>query len=176
MTRLPVWLTQLGARAYDSTLGRFVSADAVLAPFNPAQNNGYVYAANNPITQSDPSGQCYHGSPTSLRHVDAPSDNSSIADQITRKGKQAMLNGDVAPSSPMDDAQVQLNIANIGLVGLNAAELGLTACGMLSEGAVEACMEGAANEEEAIAAQSETIAADEAAVGVTANRIAGNNA
>ncbi|GAB3586918.1 hypothetical protein GCM10027406_37850 [Leifsonia lichenia] len=49
-------LTQLGARAYDPVLGRFVSVDPVLAPDNPQQNNGYSYAHNNPVTQSDPSG------------------------------------------------------------------------------------------------------------------------
>ena len=49
-------LTQLGARAYDPALGRFQSVDPVLAPDNPAQNNGYSYAHNNPITQSDPDG------------------------------------------------------------------------------------------------------------------------
>jgi RHS repeat-associated protein len=49
-------LTDVGARAYDTALGKFVSVDTVLAPDNPEQNNGYAYSANNPITQSDPSG------------------------------------------------------------------------------------------------------------------------
>jgi len=52
-------LTQLGARAYDATLGRFLSVDAVLAPDNPQQNNGYAYSGSNPITFTDPSGDCY---------------------------------------------------------------------------------------------------------------------
>jgi len=52
-------LVQLGARAYDSTLGRFLSVDSVLAPMNPLQNNGYSYSANDPITKTDPSGACY---------------------------------------------------------------------------------------------------------------------
>jgi len=51
-------LVQLGARAYDSTLGRFLSVDSVLAPMNPLQNNGYSYAANGPISGSDASGDC----------------------------------------------------------------------------------------------------------------------
>ncbi|TFB87590.1 hypothetical protein E3O44_10895 [Cryobacterium algoricola] len=54
-------LTHLGAREYDPVLGRFISVDAVLAPGNPQQNNGYSYAGNNPITRSDPSGNCYMG-------------------------------------------------------------------------------------------------------------------
>ncbi|MCI0157205.1 RHS repeat-associated core domain-containing protein [Leifsonia shinshuensis] len=52
-------LTQLGARAYDPVLGRFLSVDPVLAPENPLQNNGYAYSANNPVTNSDPDGKCY---------------------------------------------------------------------------------------------------------------------
>lgn len=59
-------LTQLGARGYDASLGRFVSVDAVLSAGNPQQNNGYSYATNNPITTSDPSGYCAVGSSDSL--------------------------------------------------------------------------------------------------------------
>ncbi|MFF1876607.1 DUF6527 family protein [Leifsonia sp. NPDC058230] len=49
-------LIQLGARVYDSTIGKFLSADPVLDPSSPQQNNGYSYAHNNPVTSSDPSG------------------------------------------------------------------------------------------------------------------------
>ncbi|MFD3556710.1 ricin-type beta-trefoil lectin domain protein [Streptomyces goshikiensis] len=49
-------LTHLGARLYDSTTGRFVSADPVIDLGDPLQMNGYAYAANNPVTLSDPSG------------------------------------------------------------------------------------------------------------------------
>lgn len=54
-------LTQLGARAYDATLGKFLTVDNVLAPANPLQNNGYSYSANNPVTYADPSGNCALG-------------------------------------------------------------------------------------------------------------------
>ncbi|MFT4285359.1 MAG: RHS repeat-associated core domain-containing protein [Protaetiibacter sp.] len=54
-------LVRLGLRLYDSTLGRFLSVDPVLSPGNPQQNNGYSYAANNPVTYSDASGGCYLG-------------------------------------------------------------------------------------------------------------------
>lgn len=46
----------LGARLYDPVVGRFLSADPVLDLTDPAQNNGYAYAHNNPATLSDPSG------------------------------------------------------------------------------------------------------------------------
>lgn len=49
-------LTHLGAREYDPTIGRFVSVDPVLELTDPQQLNGYTYAADNPITGSDPAG------------------------------------------------------------------------------------------------------------------------
>src|SRR5690606_34267412 len=49
-------LVLLGARYYDPVIGRFLSVDPQLDPGNPAQFNAYVYAGNNPVTYSDPSG------------------------------------------------------------------------------------------------------------------------
>jgi RHS repeat-associated protein len=49
-------LTHLGAREYDSTTGRFVSVDPVLELTDAQQIDGYTYAADNPISGSDPSG------------------------------------------------------------------------------------------------------------------------
>ncbi|MFJ6198696.1 polymorphic toxin-type HINT domain-containing protein [Micromonospora sp. NPDC092111] len=46
----------LGARLYDPSVGRFLSADPVLDLTDPQQNNGYTYAHSNPVTHSDPSG------------------------------------------------------------------------------------------------------------------------
>ncbi|MEV4826679.1 RHS repeat-associated core domain-containing protein [Micromonospora sp. NPDC049274] len=69
----PVGLTIVGARALDSSLGRFVSVDPLQDASQPQQWNGYSYANNTPITASDPSGQipadcrefdCYGYSPT----------------------------------------------------------------------------------------------------------------
>ncbi|MER5431345.1 polymorphic toxin-type HINT domain-containing protein [Streptomyces sp. NPDC002588] len=48
--------TDVGARKYDPTLGRFISADPVLEATSPQQLGGYTYAANNPVTNSDPTG------------------------------------------------------------------------------------------------------------------------
>lgn len=50
-------INQLGARQYDPTLGRFLSADPVLAPGNPQSINGYAYANNDPVNGADPNGQ-----------------------------------------------------------------------------------------------------------------------
>ncbi len=46
----------LGARLYDATVGRFLSADPILDLADPQQANGYTYAHNNPVTHSDPTG------------------------------------------------------------------------------------------------------------------------
>ncbi|WP_433379313.1 RHS repeat-associated core domain-containing protein [Actinoplanes sp. CA-142083] len=50
-------LVHLGAREYDPAVGRFLSVDPVAALDDPQQMNAYAYAANNPVTMSDPSGQ-----------------------------------------------------------------------------------------------------------------------
>ncbi|MEV8526370.1 RHS repeat-associated core domain-containing protein [Streptomyces sp. NPDC052000] len=50
-------LTHLGAREYDPALGRFISADPLLALDDAQSLNSYTYSNNNPITSSDPSGQ-----------------------------------------------------------------------------------------------------------------------
>ena len=48
--------TDVGARKYDPSLGRFISADPLLQTTDPAQLGGYTYAGDNPITLSDPTG------------------------------------------------------------------------------------------------------------------------
>ncbi|MFJ2782280.1 MULTISPECIES: polymorphic toxin-type HINT domain-containing protein [unclassified Kitasatospora] len=49
-------LTNLGARQYQPTTGRFISPDPVLDQSSPQQWNGYAYSNNNPANLSDPSG------------------------------------------------------------------------------------------------------------------------
>ncbi|MEV6843002.1 RHS repeat-associated core domain-containing protein [Actinoplanes sp. NPDC051411] len=48
-----------GAREYDPALGRFVSVDPLQDLSDPQQWNGYAYAGNNPILNTDPSGTMY---------------------------------------------------------------------------------------------------------------------
>ena len=55
-TKDPTGLTHLGAREYDPSRGRFLSADPITDPNDPQQLNGYAYANNNPTTNSDPTG------------------------------------------------------------------------------------------------------------------------
>lgn len=49
-------LTHLGAREYDPTLGRFISADPIMDLTDPQQWHAYAYSHNSPVTSSDPSG------------------------------------------------------------------------------------------------------------------------
>ncbi|WP_282204266.1 polymorphic toxin-type HINT domain-containing protein [Kitasatospora fiedleri] len=49
-------LTNLGARQYQPTTGRFLNPDPVLDPASPQQWNGYAYSNNDPVNLSDPSG------------------------------------------------------------------------------------------------------------------------
>ncbi len=46
-----------GARYYDSTIGRFISADPIVPdPMNPQSLNRYTYCLNNPLKYIDPMG------------------------------------------------------------------------------------------------------------------------
>jgi RHS repeat-associated protein len=49
--------TDLGARKYDPSLGRFISADPELETTDPNQLGGYTYAGDNPVAEADPSGK-----------------------------------------------------------------------------------------------------------------------
>ncbi|MFG2896040.1 ricin-type beta-trefoil lectin domain protein [Streptomyces zaomyceticus] len=51
-------LNLLGARNYDATTGRFLSPDPIFQAGDPNQMGGYTYAADNPASTSDPSGNC----------------------------------------------------------------------------------------------------------------------
>ncbi|MFI6940368.1 polymorphic toxin-type HINT domain-containing protein [Streptomyces sp. NPDC050418] len=51
-------LTHIGAREYDAAIGQFVSVDPILEVTKHQTLNGYSYAANSPVTYSDPTGTC----------------------------------------------------------------------------------------------------------------------
>ncbi|WP_030325432.1 RHS repeat domain-containing protein, partial [Streptomyces flavochromogenes] len=50
-------LVHIGAREYDPATGRFVSVDPILEADKPQTMNGYGYAANNPFSFADPTGE-----------------------------------------------------------------------------------------------------------------------
>ncbi|WP_231493862.1 RHS repeat-associated core domain-containing protein [Nocardiopsis sp. CNT312] len=70
-------LTQLGARAYDADLGRFVSVDPVMDLTDDQQMHGYAYANNNPVSFSDPTGLQYVD-PWSIYMKDESDQSSSV--------------------------------------------------------------------------------------------------
>ncbi|MFI6445171.1 ricin-type beta-trefoil lectin domain protein [Kitasatospora sp. NPDC050543] len=49
-------LTNLGARQYQPSTGRFLSPDPLLVPDDPQQWNSYGYSHSDPVNRSDPSG------------------------------------------------------------------------------------------------------------------------
>ena len=49
-------ISDIGAREYDPTTGRFLTADPILDPTSPQSLNAYSYANNNPTTNTDPTG------------------------------------------------------------------------------------------------------------------------
>ncbi|MDQ0313352.1 RHS repeat-associated protein [Kitasatospora herbaricolor] len=49
-------LTNLGARQYDPTTGRFITPDPIIDAGDPQQWNAYTYSNNDPVNLSDPSG------------------------------------------------------------------------------------------------------------------------
>ncbi|WP_380619996.1 RHS repeat-associated core domain-containing protein [Salininema proteolyticum] len=55
-TQDPSGLTHLGAREYDPTLGRFISADPIIDPLSSQQMGGYAYSNHSPVSFADPSG------------------------------------------------------------------------------------------------------------------------
>jgi RHS repeat-associated protein len=72
-------LTIVGARQYDPTLGRFISPDPVFDAADPQSYNGYTYAADNPATNSDPSGlrACSTGDGGECQYAPPPSGGST---------------------------------------------------------------------------------------------------
>ncbi|GAA5197390.1 RHS repeat-associated core domain-containing protein [Rugosimonospora acidiphila] len=85
-------LENLGAREYDASTGRFLSADPVFEAGDPTQLNGYGYAGNNPVTRSDPSGET--GRPCPDGDCSVPPANPNGAYEC----KQGCTNGH--PSDP----------------------------------------------------------------------------
>ena len=49
-------LVDVGARKFDPATGLFISVDPQLDPASPQTMTGYTYAADNPVTDSDPTG------------------------------------------------------------------------------------------------------------------------
>ncbi|MFE0423566.1 polymorphic toxin-type HINT domain-containing protein [Streptomyces sp. NPDC058953] len=104
-------LTNLGARQYDSALGKFISVDPIIDYADAQQMNGYAYANNSPVTHSDPTGLltevcregialCSHygGKTTHRKNPDkksAPQESEAEVNNWRAKNNQAEAKRDV---------------------------------------------------------------------------------
>ncbi|HTM84194.1 MAG TPA: RHS repeat-associated core domain-containing protein, partial [Mycobacterium sp.] len=80
-------LTHLGAREYDPSTGRFISADPIIDPDDPQQLNGYAYANNSPVTFSDPDGELVNCGPDGFRCGMDPNTDKNTGHYIGPKPK-----------------------------------------------------------------------------------------
>jgi RHS repeat-associated protein len=80
-------LTNLGAREYDSSTGRFLTPDPLLVPGDPESWNAYSYADNSPVTLEDPAGtrteECGNG------EIICTGDNSHKGDSTATAAEKA---------------------------------------------------------------------------------------
>ncbi|MFG2459211.1 polymorphic toxin-type HINT domain-containing protein [Streptomyces sp. NPDC048523] len=149
-------LTTLGAREYDSDTGRFISADPVIDYTDPQQINGYAYANNSPVSNSDASGlriaecvggwnQCGGGPKTNPGGVDSDNDGKVDTKAGNSTYTEAQARADIARDA--EDSAKQKAIAIAKELGKIAAdELGITdALDCFTTGNLAACGNTALN-------------------------------
>jgi RHS repeat-associated protein len=103
-------LDLLDARNYDPVTGRFLSPDPIFEAGDPNQMGGYTYAADNPSTGSDPTGQI------TLTHTNGYGGDGGGSETVTQEEQQ-----DTTTSSGGTDASASDNIAAGFAVGINNA-------------------------------------------------------
>ncbi|MGI2336859.1 MAG: RHS repeat-associated core domain-containing protein [Dehalogenimonas sp.] len=93
-----------GARYYDPTIGRFISADTIVQNFtNPQTLNRYSYTINNPLKYTDPSGHMWISDDGGGAYIGPPTPEQTQTSQGT---------SGAASDLPLDSAQDN-NIYNI---------------------------------------------------------------
>ncbi|MFI0085861.1 RHS repeat-associated core domain-containing protein [Streptomyces bobili] len=136
-------LTHLGAREYDPTLGKFLSADPVIDITRPSQMNGYAYADNSPVTLADPSGlescfpysycSAYSGTYTDTGNKDV----DDAADKVTEASSNV-----ASAQAQQSSAKQRIKSAGKALVKIVRDILGVDAAlDCISTGDVGACGE-----------------------------------
>ncbi|GAA1239717.1 RHS repeat-associated core domain-containing protein [Kitasatospora nipponensis] len=96
---LSTGLTNLGAREYQPTSGRFLNVDSLLDSADPQQWNGYAYASNSPVNQSDPSGLMSNSRPDVGGQVSRAELDASLPDPTTTEGFTEIYPGVVVPNN-----------------------------------------------------------------------------
>ncbi|MFH8614206.1 polymorphic toxin-type HINT domain-containing protein [Streptomyces sp. NPDC017979] len=136
-------LTNIGARQYDSNLGKFISVDPIIDLSDPQQMNGYSYANDNPTTYADPTGL----RPTCGWGFDVPCSTPppappSKTQQATNSAQWSVNQAEAAHST----AKQQLKEAGKELGKKLMDVLGITAAmDCVSSGNLGACGETLAN-------------------------------
>jgi RHS repeat-associated protein len=87
-------LTTIGARQYNPITGRFLTPDPVFEAGDPTQMGGYAYAADNPVTNSDPTGRIAVGPSGS-----SCSTGTEYISWCAGSGSDGGINGDSGTSS-----------------------------------------------------------------------------
>ena len=123
-TRDATGLIRVGARDYDPRLGRFITVDPLQDLADPLQWNGYVYANNSPLANSDPSGlagdnlidgmsQHGHANAAASRHASEQQNQEqgarSTSTATTTTGSSAPKVD--TPITPHPDAQLRMAYA-----------------------------------------------------------------
>lgn len=117
-----------GARYYDATIGRFISADSIVqSVVNPQCLNRYSYCINNPLRYSDPTGHFWKEAMSKMKEgLQAP---QRMAEEIAEKRAESYTGGVI---TGVGYEAPQVEEAGGGLV--SAGDLA-TAGGILTVGA-----------------------------------------
>jgi RHS repeat-associated protein len=135
-------LTDLGAREYQPQTAAFISPDPVINPQEPQDLNAYSYSYDNPVTFSDPSGQCaitdfgcfVSGIDSGLQDLGqavvdaAPILIPIVADVVVDTVAEALTDGGATPVLPEIDG-----VIDVGIEG----ELAADPAAVVSEGTDE---------------------------------------
>jgi len=109
-------LVSLGDRAYNPVLGGFTSVDPVLTTGNPQQINGYTYSGNNPVTFTDPTGDCFEAATDALSHsTNCIGGKSITADSVSTKAYYKQQAYQATPAGIGEHA------AAVAMFGMNRA-------------------------------------------------------
>ncbi|MFC4033368.1 RHS repeat-associated core domain-containing protein [Streptomyces polygonati] len=108
-------LVNLGIREYDPQTGRFISRDPQLETSDPSQLTGYDYAANDPVTGSDPTGQSWFHSLSNA--VSSLADTAQQVIDRTNGPMAALGFGELLLGAGMDGLGGALMATGVGALG-----------------------------------------------------------
>ncbi|MGW3071872.1 polymorphic toxin-type HINT domain-containing protein [Kitasatospora sp. NPDC001132] len=146
-------LTNLGARQYQPTTGRFLNPDPILSSADPQQWNAYAYSNNDPVNRSDPSGLFSFDIIASMISNAANVVAAGVQTAVTLATEhpefvQQVFAVEKAEASKKRADETKLKVMNAGkqLAKIAADELGITdAFDCVTKGDLGACGETALN-------------------------------